>query len=49
MVYVILSFQKKKLTLHNVIRQIKSVFIENQNKYYRNIFLEKCSAQLANK
>ena len=38
---------EKKLTLHNVIIRIKSVFNKDQNHYYYNIFLEKCSYQLA--
>ena len=44
--YMILCFQKKKLTLHNVIIIIQSVFNKNQNHYYCNVFLEKCSYTL---
>ena len=40
---------EKSLTLHNVIRLIKSVFKRNQNHYYYNISFEKCSYQLAEK
>ena len=40
---------EKSLTLHNVIRLIKSVFKRNQNHYYCNISFEKCSYQLAEK
>ena len=40
---------EKALTLHNVIILIKSVFNKDQNHYYYNIFLEKCSYQLAKK
>ena len=36
----------KTLTLHNVIIFINSVFNEDQNHWYYNIFLEKCSYQL---
>ena len=32
--------------LHNFMTFIKSVFNKNQNHYYYNIFLEKCSYQL---
>ena len=38
---------KKTLTMHNVVILIKSVFNKNQNHYYYNIFLEKCSYHLA--
>ena len=34
---------EKRLTLHNV----KSIFNKNENHYYYNIFLEKCSYQLS--
>ena len=34
---------EKVLTLHNVITIIKSVLNKDQNHYYYNIFLEKCS------
>ena len=37
---------EKALTLHNVIVFIISVFDRNQNPYYYNILLEKCSHQL---
>ena len=36
---------EKTFTLHNVIVPIKSVFNKNQNHYYYNIYLEKCSHQ----
>ena len=37
------------LTLRNVnvVTHIKSVFSKDQNRYYYNLFLEKCSPQLA--
>ena len=39
---------EKTLTLHNnVIIVMKSVFNKNQNGYYCNKFLEKCSDELA--
>ena len=34
---------EKILTLHTLIRLIKSVFSKDQNNYYYNIFLQKCS------
>ena len=37
---------KKILTLHNVIIHIKSIFNDDKNNCYYNIFLEKCSYQL---
>ena len=40
---------EKKLTLHNVIILIKSVFNKEQNHYYYNKFLEKYSNQLTKK
>ena len=40
---------EKTLTLHNVIILINSVIDKKQNRYYYNIFLEKCSYQLAKK
>ena len=40
---------EKRLSLHNVIILIKSVLNRDQNHYYYNIFLEKCSYQLAKK
>ena len=40
---------KKRLTLHNVTILIKSVLNKDKNYYYYNIFLEKCSYQLAKK
>ena len=40
---------EKILTLHNVILHIKSVLNNDKNQYYYNIFLEKCSYQLAKK
>ena len=40
---------EEPLDLHNVIILIKSVFNKDQNHYYYNSFLEKCSYQLAKK
>ena len=40
---------EKILTLHNVIIFIKLVLNKDENHYYYNIFLEKCSYQLAKK
>ena len=40
---------EKTLTLHNVFMLIKSVFNKKQNQYYYNVFLEKCSYELAEK
>ena len=40
---------EKTLSLHNVIILIKSVLNKNKNHYYYNIFLKKCSYQLAKK
>ena len=37
----------KKFTLHNVITLIKSLFHKDQNRFYYNVFLEKCLYQLA--
>ena len=37
------------LILHNVIILIKSVFNKDQNHYYYNLFLVKCSYQLVKK
>ena len=37
---------KKILTLHNVIIHIKSIFNDDKNNCYYNIFLEKCLYQL---
>ena len=34
---------ERALTFHNVIILIKSVFNKDKNKYFYNIFLEKCS------
>ena len=39
----------KTLNLHSVLKLIKSVFNGNQNDYYYNIFLEKCSYHLVEK
>ena len=36
---------EKALTFHNAIIFIKSVFNEDRNYYYYNIFLEKCSCK----
>ena len=38
---------EKISTFHNVIKLTNSVFDKDQNHYYHNIFLEKCSYQLA--
>ena len=46
--YVCVTLEKM-LTLHNVIMHIKSVLNKDLNHYYYNIFLEKCSHQLAKK
>ena len=40
---------EKKLTLHNVMMHIKSVINKDQNHYYYNRILEKCSYQLVKK
>ena len=40
---------EKTLTLHNAVIHIKSVLNRDKNHYYYNIFLEKCSYQLAKK
>ena len=40
---------EKTMTLHNVIIIIKSVLNKDKNHYYYNMFLEKCSYQLATK
>ena len=32
---------EKTLTLHNFVILFKSVFLENKNQYYHNVFLEK--------
>ena len=40
---------EKTLTLRNVVILIKSILNTNQNYYYSNIFIEKCSYQLAKK
>ena len=40
---------EKTMTLHNVIILIKSVLNNDQIHYCFNIFLEKCSYQLARK
>ena len=39
----------KTFTWHNVIILIKSILNKDQNHCYYNIFLEKCSYQLATK
>ena len=41
--------REKTLTLHSVIILIKSVLNKDQNYYYYNVFLEKCSYHLAKK
>ena len=43
---MILCLLQKTLTLHNVIIPMKSVFSENQNYCYYDIFSKKCSYQL---
>ena len=40
---------EKRLTLHNAIIHTKSVLNKDKNHYYYNIFLVKCSYQLAKK
>ena len=40
---------EKISTLHNVITLIKSIFNKGHSHYYYNIFVEKCSYQLAQK
>ena len=40
---------EETLTLHNVIILINSYTHKDQNYYYNNVFLEKCSYQLAKK
>ena len=40
---------EKRLTLHNVIIPINSVFNKDKNHYCYKIFLQKCSYQLAKK
>ena len=40
---------EKRLTLHNVIINIKSVLNKDKNHYYYKIFLEKCFYKLAKK
>ena len=40
---------EKTLTLQNVIIHINSALNKDQNHYYYNAFLEKCSYQLAKK
>ena len=40
---------ERALTLHNVIIHIKLVESKDQSQYYYNIFLEKCSYELAKK
>ena len=40
---------KETLTLHNVKILIRSVFNKDQNHYYYNTILEKCSCQVAKK
>ena len=44
-----LSTFRKKLTLYDVIILIRSVFNKDQNRYFYDIFLEKCLYQLAKK
>ena len=40
---------ERRLTLHNVITNIKSVLNKDKNHYCYKIFIEKCSYQLAKK
>ena len=49
LIHMILYFRKKTLILHNVITLIKSALNKDQNHFYYDIFLEKCSYQLAKK
>ena len=49
LIHVILCLYIKALTLYNVMVLMKSVFNKDQNHYYYNVFLEKCSNQLAEK
>ena len=49
LIHMILCLYIKVLTLYNVIALMKSVFNKDQNHYYYNIFLEKCSNRLAEK
>ena len=49
LIHMILCLYIKALTLYNVIALMKSVFNKDQNHYYYNIFLEKCSNRLAEK
>ena len=46
LIHTILCPQQKILALHNVIILFKSLFNKDQNHYYYNMFLEKCSYQL---
>ena len=46
---VMILYLYTKLILHNVIIPIKSVLNKEKNQSYYNIFLEKCSYQLAKK
>ena len=46
LIHTILYFLEKKLTFHNVIMLLKSVFNKDKNNYYYNIFLEKGSYKL---
>ena len=45
--YDFLPIYKKRLILRNGITLIRSVLSKGKNDYYYNIFLEKCSYQLA--
>ena len=47
LINMILSFWKKALTFHNVIIHNTSVWNKDQNHYYYEIFLRKCSYHLS--
>ena len=49
LILTFLCLEKKTLTLHNIITLIKLVLNKDQNQYYYNIFVEKCTYQLAKK
>ena len=48
-IFTVLLPKGKRLTLHNVILLIISILNKDKNHYYYEIFLEKCSYQLAKK
>ena len=47
LIHMIFFLPEKTLALHHVIILIKSVSNKNQNQYYYNIDLKKCSYQLS--